>query len=74
MEPVQSITILGFSINAGKMEINLPSHKVRDTIQEAQTLLAKKEATVRQLAHLIGTFSSTFSAILPAPLHYRGIQ
>ena len=31
-------------------------------------------ATARQLAHLIGLFTATLPAVLPAPLHYRGLQ
>ena len=65
---------LGFLINMVSMEIKLPQKKVAQTIKEAQNLLHKGLTTVRDLAHLIGVFTSTLPAILPAPLHYRGLQ
>ena len=56
------------------MEINLPKKKVSQAIQEARNLLQHHQASARQLAHLIEVVSSTLPAILPAPLHYRGLQ
>ena len=56
------------------MEIKLPQAKVSQTIKEAQNLLDKNQATARDLAHLIGVFTSTLPEIFPAPLHYRGLQ
>ena len=73
-EPTQSLIFLGFLINSVQMEISLPREKVSQAIQEAQNLLRSGHASARQLAHLIGVFTSTLPAILPAPLHYRGLQ
>ena len=49
------------------MQIRLPKDKISQAVQETQ------QASARQLARLI-VFSSTLPAILPAPLHYRGLQ
>ena len=51
-------------------QIRLPKEKISQAVQEAQKLLEAQQASARQLAHLIGVFSS----ILPATLHYRGLQ
>ena len=74
LEPTQSLVFLGFLINTVCMQIKLPKDKVSQAIQEAQNLLQSQQASARQLAHLIGVFSSTLPAILPAPLNYRGLQ
>ena len=74
LEPTQSLVFLGFLINTVSMEIKLPKEKVSQAVQEAQKLLQAQQTSARQLAHLIGLFSSTLPAILPAPLHYRGLQ
>ena len=73
-EPTQSLIFLGFLINSVQMEISLPREKVSQAIQEAQNLLRSGPASARQLAHLIGVFTSTLPTILPAPLNYRGLQ
>ena len=74
LEPTQSLMFLVFLINTVSMEIKLPKEKVIQAVQEAQKLLQAQQASARQLAHLIGVFSSTLPAILPPPLHYRGLQ
>ena len=74
LEPTQILVFLGFQINTVTMEIKLPKEKVTQATQEAQNLLQVQQASARQLAHLIGIFSSTLPAILPASLHYRGLQ
>ena len=74
LEPTQSLIFLGFLISTVTMEINLPKKKVSQAIQEARNLLQHHQASARQLVHLIGVFSSTLPAILPAPLHYRDLQ
>ena len=74
LEPSQIMRFLGFVVNTITMQLLLPKEKVAQTVKEAQTLLRTNKATARQLAHLIGLFTSTLPAILPAPLHYRGLQ
>ena len=71
LSPVHHITFLGFSLS---MEMSLPQEKVISTVREAQKLLQMKQISARQLAHMIVIFSSTIPAVLPAPLHYRGLQ
>ena len=72
--PSQSIVFLGFLLNTVTMELKLPPEKISQATREAQNLLKVGSATARQLAHLIGLFTFTLPAILPAPLHYRGLQ
>ena len=68
------LIFLGFLINTMNMQIRLPKDKISQAVQEAQKLLEAQQDAAKQLAHLIGVFSSTLPAILPAPLHYRGLQ
>ena len=74
LEPTQSLIFLGFLINTVSMEMKLPQEKVTQTIKEAQNLLHKDQNTARDSVHLIGVFTSTLTAILPAPLRYQGLQ
>ena len=74
LSPVHRINFLGFTIDSLSMEISLPREKVQSTIQEAQKLIQSERISTRQLAHMIGIFSLTIPAVLPAHLHYRGLQ
>jgi hypothetical protein len=74
LEPTKSLIFLGYLTDAINMQIKLPKEKVSQAVQEAQKLLDAQQASARQLAHLTGVFSSTLPAILPAPLHCRGLQ
>ena len=74
LHPVQYMQFLGFKIDSLSMEISVPREKVLSTVREAQNFLQKNQVSARQLAHMIGIFSSTIPAVLPAPLHYRGLK
>ena len=74
LSPVQNINFLGFMIDSLEMKISLPLEKVDSTVREAKKFLLTHQISARQLAHMIGIFSSTIPAILPAPLHYRELQ
>ena len=74
LEPSQIMRFLGFLVNTTTMQLSLPKEKVAQTVREAQKLSRSGSATARQLAHLIGLFTATLPAVLPAPLHYRGLQ
>ena len=48
--------------------------KVKEIKSKCKQALREKKLSVRQLAHIIGVLLSTHLAVLPAPLHYRGLQ
>ena len=73
-EASQCIEFLGFMINSHSMSFKLPIAKVKEIRSKCKQALREKKLSVRQLAHLIGVLSSTHLAVLPAPLHYRGLQ
>lgn len=56
------------------MKISLPQEKVDSTVREAKKFLTTHQISARQLAHMIGVFSSTIPAMFTAPLHYRELQ
>ena len=66
LSPSQCLNFLGFTINSKTMQILLPSGKVQQAVQEAQSVLQKQVVSARTLAHLIGIFSATIPAVLPA--------
>lgn len=74
LTPVQEVEYLGFLINSMRRELQLPRSKVDQIKAEAGQVLAKGEASARQLAQLIGKLSAVILAVYPAPLHYRSLQ
>ena len=74
LTPTQEITFLGFCVNTLTLHLFLPREKVTQAVREAQNLIQEGTASARQLSRLIGRFTSTLPAILPGPLHYRGLQ
>ena len=56
------------------MIFKLPTAKVKEIKSKCKQDLRQKTISIRQLAHIIGVLSSTHLAILPVPLHYRGLQ
>ena len=74
LSPVQKISFLGFTIDSQRMMIKLPSGKVEATMKEAKKSLNTQQTLARQLAHMVGVFSATLPAVLPAPIHYRELQ
>jgi hypothetical protein len=65
---------LGFIIDSRSMTISLTRDKIQKTVQEARNLLQRQQVSARELAHMVGIFSSAIPAILPAPLNYRELQ
>ena len=74
LTPAQEVEYLGFLINSVHKELKLPRSKLDRIEAEAGQVLAKEEASARQLAQLIGRMSAAILAIYPAPLHYRSLQ
>ena len=73
-EATQCIEFLGFMVNAVLMTFTLPTAKVREIKSKCKQALRQEKLSIRRLAHIIGVLVSTGLAILPAPLHYRGLQ
>ena len=72
--PVQEIQFLGYLIDSEKMMIMLPSDKIIRIAEKCQRMVTKKVTTVRKLAEVIGSMTSSLQAIAPATLHYRNLQ
>ena len=74
LTPTQEIIFLGFWVNTVTLRLLLPREKVIQAVREVQNLIQEGTASARQLSCLIGRFTSTLPAILPGPLHYKGLQ
>ena len=72
--PVQKLKFLGFLIDSVKMVVTMPVDKIDNTIQEWKVLLKKQEATIREVAKVIGILVSVFQAVEYGPLHYRNLE
>ena len=72
--PKQIQEFLGFKINTENMIMSLPMTKVHKIKTLCASTISQRKVTVRVLAKLIGTLTSTILAVLPAPLHYRHLQ
>lgn len=56
------------------MEIKIATGKGPSNNQGGSEPPTQSQTTARDLAHLIGVFTLTLPSILPAPVHYRGLQ
>ena len=74
LTPTQEIIFLGFWVSTVTLHLLLLKEKVTQAVREAQNLIREGTTSARQLSRLIGRFTSTLPAILPGPLHYRGLQ
>ena len=73
-QAAQCIEFLGFIVNSLSMSFKLPKSKVKEIKNKCRQALQEKTLPIRQLARIIGVLTSTHLAVLPAPLHYRGLQ
>lgn len=74
LTPNQCIEYLGFTVDSRHMQVQLPQEKVKKIQNNCKMMLSQGQTTVRQLAQIIGTLTSTAAAIMPGPLHYRHLQ
>lgn len=72
--PTQRLVFLGFTLDSCKMTISLPGSKLHALRKLARKMMKKKEATIQELARLLGTMVAAQPAILPAPLYYRHLE
>ena len=73
-DPTQEIEFLGFVMNSRLMTLAVTKEKLKSLTSQCKNLLESQYTTVRHLAQVIGTMTSLNQAVLPAPLHYRGLQ
>ena len=72
--PTQVIEFLGFIISSLDMTVRLNEKKIADIKKKVIEFFNSKNVTIRDLASLIGTLVSTFSAIAFGRLYYRKLE
>ena len=74
LDPSTRLEFLGFVVDSTTLSLYVPLEKNKKIKKECRHILNKESVSARQLAHIIGLLSSVTPAVLPAPLHYRGLQ
>ena len=74
LHPTQRIEFLRMIIDSVEMTVTLPQEKVESISKRYQDILPMQEVSIKDLAKLLGTLSSTALLILPAPLYMRYLQ
>ena len=72
--PVQIIEFLGIIVDSTNMRFLLPDEKVAVIQKECRQLVSSQVTSLSQLSNIIGKLTYCKTAVLQAPLHYRGIQ
>ena len=72
--PCQEIEYLGFVINSINMTVSLTPAKKQKILPLCVKLLTTEQAPIRQVAQLLGTFSSSFIAVPFGKLYYRSLE
>ena len=72
--PVQIIEYLGFVINSISMIITLTEKRKKRIKNLCNTLLSQEHCIIRDVAKLLGYFSSSFVAVRFGKLHYRNLE
>ena len=73
--PTQIIEFLGFVLNSVNMTVTLTTKKIAKITHLCQTFLVQnKMFTIREIASLIGSLTSTFPGVQYGPLHFRSIE
>lgn len=74
LKPAQKIAFLGNIIDSVKMTVTLTDERKENILYECKKLHKKSEASIRNVASVIGLIVSSFSAIEFGPLHYRSLE
>jgi hypothetical protein len=74
LHPKQIIEFLGLLIDSIKMTTCLPEEKLVKIQKESRHLMKRERVSARELAQMVGLFTFTLPAVLPAPLRYRNLQ
>ena len=72
--PTQEIEFLGFVINSRSMTLAVTKEKLKSLTSQFKNLLQSQRTKLHHLAQVTGTMTSLNQAVLPAPLHCRGLQ
>lgn len=73
--PTQTLEYLGSIIDSVNMRVYLTDSKKKRTKEYCQKLLsATHKVSLREIAKLLGIFSSSFHAVLFGKLHYRDLE
>ena len=65
---MQTIEVLGFSVNSLSRELSLPAVKIKKIRAETCTLLASSQVPLRKLSQLLGKLQPAARAVHLAPL------
>ena len=69
LEPMQTIEVLGFSVNSLSRELSLPAVKIKKIRAETCTLLASSQVVpIRKLSQLLGKLQPAARVVHLAPL------
>lgn len=71
LKPTQEIEFLGFWINSLTMTVRLPTTKATKVQSACQELLDSNQATIRNVAHVLGVLVSSLPAVQYGALYYR---
>jgi hypothetical protein len=74
LEPTQSLTFLGLTLDTTNMQLLVPSDKLHNIRKDCRGLLDRWQVSARDVARLLGKFTSISQAILPGPLFARCLQ
>ena len=72
--PTTKILFLGNWIDSVAMIVYLPEEKVQKIVSECKKLVSKCQATIRQVAKVLGLMVSCFPAVEYGPLFYRKLE
>ena len=72
--PTTKILFLRNWIDSVAMIVYLPEEKVQKIVSECKKLVSKCQATIRQVAKVLGLMVSCFSAVEYGPLFYRKLE
>ena len=72
--PMQIVTLLGFIINSVTMTLTLTEEKKLKILKLCANIYNCRHITIRKLASLIGTLSSSFPGVQYGPLYYRALE
>ena len=72
--PCQQIEYLGFDLNSVRMTISLTEAKKFSLYELCNDIIGKSRVTIREIAKILGKFSSSFVAVPFGRLHFRALE
>lgn len=74
IEPTQVIHYLGFIVDSASFTVTVSQEKVNTILISSQEILESAVVTIRDVARLIGLYTSCMRAIQFGPLYYRALE